>query len=149
MLNENILRGGFRYNSGGWTYEHIGKNIWKIYPVVYPHYIVMDGTDLATELFIKFTHRLLRTHFFHTDGTYAANTDDLGVTIKRSTGTLQPQNFEEMLYDEDLINYSHVTLEFEPEMYDYEASLWTITLNSTSGNCIFPLIYIQNRGGVY
>ena len=140
--------GGFRYNYEGWTHEHIGQNIWKIYPTVTPHNIIMDGTDLTRELFVPFTHRLQRMHFFHTDSAYSASTDDLGITVKRSVGTLYPQAFEEFLYDEDLIKYSHVTLVFEPEMYDYEASVWQIVLNSTSGDCVFPLFYIQHRSGM-
>lgn len=145
---KSILEGGFRYNYGGWTFEHVGKNLWKIYPDVEPNAVIMTGANLTKELFIAFTHRLIRMHFFHTDGGYAPSTDDLSLTIERSAGSLNPLNFEEYLYDDDLIRKSRITLTFEPiGIYDYEASLWKFTFNTTSADVIFPVIYIENRSG--
>lgn len=142
----SILKGGFRYNYEGWTFEHIGQNIWKIYLAVSPNGITMTGADITRELFVGFTHRLLRLHFYHTDSAYAAATGDLSVNIERSAGTLNPIRFEEYLYSKVGIINSRISLIFSG--MDYEASLWKFTFNSTNTDLIFPLIYIQNRSGL-
>jgi len=143
---ESILTGGFRYNYKGWTYEHIGKNIWKIYPDVDPHSVTMTGSDVTKELYIGFTHRLLRIHFYHTDSSYAASTDELFVRIERRAGTLYPLRFEEYLYDKSLIINSRISLLFTE--LDYEASVWKFTFNSTNTDLIFPVVYIEARRGL-
>ena len=143
MLNENILMGGFRYNYGGWTFEHIGKNIWKIYPTVEPNSVTMTGADVTRELYVGFMHRLLRMHFFHTDSSYAASTDSLLVRIERSAGTLNPSRFEEYIYNNENLIKSRISLIFRE--LNYEASLWKFTFNTTTTDLIFPVIYLENR----
>jgi len=106
----------------------------------------MTGSDVTKELYIGFTHRLLRMHFYHTDSSYAASTDELFVRIERSAGTLYPLRFEEYLYDKSLIINSRISLLFTE--LDYEASVWKFTFNSTNTDLIFPVVYIEARRGL-
>ena len=143
---KSILEGGFRYNYGGWTFEHVGKNLWKIYPDVEPHEVIMTGADVPKELFVAFTHRLKRMHFYHTDSSYAASIDSLLIRVERSAGTLNPSRFEEYLYNNEHIIKSRISLVFRE--LDYEASLWKFTFNTTTTDVIFPVIYVENRSWV-
>ena len=136
------------YHEGVWTFQRIGKNIWKIYITKSPHSITMKGSDVTTELHIPFIHRWLRIHFFHTDSSYDAVTggDRLNILLKRTAGTLTPQKFEEYLYKETGLTSARITEVFG-ESFEYESGIHQLVLNSTSTNLVFPVFYIQKLEG--
>lgn len=131
----------------GWTFKRIGKNIWKIYPTASPHSITMTGSDVTTPLTIPFPHRLVRLTFFHTDSSYAAVTDELDITLKRTQAQGYPQKFEEIVYYDASLQDSYPTAR-GGETYEYEGSVYQLILKcGTSGHLVFPVLYIQMLEG--
>lgn len=131
----------YKYEAG-WVYEDIGKNFWKIYPTGTYHSVTMTGSDVTKQLPVDSSHRLIRMTFFHSTSTYGRSTDNLLLRIERPAGTLTPLKFVEYLFEEDLLTDAEITLIFG-ETYEYEATIWKFTFNTTSGDLIFPVIYIQ------
>lgn len=130
------------FKQGLWTFKRIGKNIYKATITKSPYSITMTGSDVETELHIPFPHRWIRMHFYHTDSSYAANTTATAVYMKRSAGKIHPVLFEEYLIAHSALTNSKLTETFG-ETYEYEIGTYTLLLNTTTTQLIFPVFYVQ------
>jgi hypothetical protein len=126
----------------GWVFQHVAKNIYKIYPARSPHSITMTGADVTTALRIPFPHRLIRLHWRHTDSAYAASTDALAIILRRPEGSMTPEHFEEDVFNETNIVKSKGTEKYG-EGFEYEAGVYSVILNTTNTDLIFPILYVQ------
>ena len=133
---------------GDWTYEHIGGNAIKIYPKNSTHSMKLLGitTDVISEINIPYYHRINKIVMWQTNSAYAASDDNFNISVKRAAGTVKPQSkFEEPLYIEETISTDDFFERFG-EGFEYEPSIWRLTLNGTNNNLMFPIIYIQKLG---
>jgi len=141
------MNGQKYYNEGGWRFDNICKNIWKIHrhPVNYID-ITADYTDVTTELHIKFPHRWNSMHFRHTDNADDDSTSALAITINRPVGKNVPAQFQEDLFYEIGIKTARIT-ELWGEKFEREQSTYNIVLNTANTDRVYPVFYIQNLGG--
>lgn len=136
-----MIQRTFKLN--GWQYENIGKNLWRIYRQASPYSITMTGSNKTTQLRIPWMHRWVRLHLYHTDSSKDASTDELDVILRRGVGTIPPiLDFVDDLYARADITQSKIIKVFG-EDYKFEASTWSIILNSTSTDLVFVLVYVE------
>lgn len=133
------------YNNGepfseyGWQFFRAAEGFWKVFIVdADTNRITMTGSDVTTELHIPFPHRFDRFLFYHVDSSNASNQASLDILIKRLPAKLHPNNFAEILNDS-----SHTSAKTTVVLpFSYEASLWQISLNTTTTHFVYPIIYV-------
>jgi len=107
----------------------------------------MTAADVTTELHIPWAHRWNSTHFRHADSSNDNSTDQLDIVIQRTEGKNQPAQFAEDLLRID--NFTGVIrTDLWGEMFEREASVYDIILNSTSTDRIYPVFYVQKLGEI-
>lgn len=134
------------FTSGEWIFKHIGKNIYKVYPLIAPHGMVIPAAATITkQLPISFSHRIIRIHFYHTDSAYAASIASLTFMLERLASSMTPSKFADMLYRKTDITTSKNIVTFG-EGFEFDSCVWSITFASTATDIVFPIFYIQKLG---
>lgn len=141
-MSRVIPEAGVKERVGLWEFHNIARNFIKIYPHTSPHKITMTGSAVETQLQIPFMHRLNKLIMYHTDSSYAASAVALDIYLDRKAGQNFPPKFEERVFKRLAYNKAKATIVLG-ERYEYEASVYTLSLNSTNTHLIFPVLYIQ------
>jgi len=138
--------------------EKIGEflffNVSGNHVLIYPHpdihaysAIAMTASDVKKFIEIPYFHRIIKLVLIHLDSSYDKSTDALNVTLELEQGkSIISKYFTDLVYDEDgIIDAEYI----EPfgEEFEYEPRTWTLTLNTTSGDVVIPVLYIQKLGG--
>jgi len=139
-----------REKRGEFTFFNVSGNHVLIYPHPTIHTysaIAMTGSDVKKYINIPYFHRIIKLVLIHLTSAYAKSTDSLNVTLELEAGkSIISSKFTDLLFDEDGIIDSEFIEPFGTE-FEYEGRTWTLTLNTTSGDLVIPVLYIQKLGG--
>ena len=139
-----------REKIGEFAFLNIGGNHILIYPHPTVHTysaIAMTGSDVKKFIEIHYLHRIIKLVLIHLTSAYAKSYDSLKAILELEAGkSIISPKFTDLLFEETSIVDAEFIEPFGQE-FEYEPRTWTLTLNSTSGDVVIPVLYIQKIGG--
>jgi len=137
-----------RKQIGDFTLEQISKKHYRIiYTATVNHDIAMTGAAVTKDFDIDFTFVLKRIHLTHHSSTFKTlSTDEMIIIVSRPQ-VHDVDGMLETVYRKSDLTVPKVMISFE-DLGDeggmvFEPSTLRLSLNSTSGDTIQPIIYIK------
>lgn len=125
-----------------WKAQHIGEGIYLIYPKPNENEVTMTGVDIDEKFYVPFPHQILDLDLYHSDASHDDSVDSLKVELKRDKGSMKQARRRDMFWKRPDITVASYGVQFPPNAV-FDACTWTMTLNSTSTDIVYPLLKVR------
>lgn len=137
------------WTQGKWEFRRLGdSNYIEIsYVGSTDRGIPLTGADVKTQLQIPFPHRILNLQLYHTTSAYVDSTTKYTLQFGRLVGSIPVLEHAgvTLWHQPDIPAVSKIVAFGENENMSV-SSVYTLTLNGTATDIIFPLITVQQLG---
>ena len=129
-----------------WMVTYIGKGIWELRPAVdatYHNKLPMTGNAVTLGAYVPVNHRLIKFEWKHLDENLVDGTDACAAMLNRDDYIPSPPSgVLWRLYYEAASTASTTIVPFG-EAYEYKRCRYQISFNTTNGDWIVPILYLQ------
>ena len=127
----------------GWRKRYVARGIWELRPDTadHPDKLPMTGAAVTLDAHIPVNHRLIRFEWKHLDENLVDGTDATAAMLNRDDYEPLSGVLWRIYYEAASI--SSTTVVPFGESYEYYRCRYQVSFNTTNGDWIVPILYVQ------